>query len=103
MNIITIFVLVISVGFFLIQPSLSANDTNWTNDVLENHGTLNEPNGVRFQRILHRKKRFLIFPPGSAIVVCVYCKNIGNFFKTSFGTIFIFFSLHRQQFRIQRR
>lgn len=28
-----------------------------------------EPDGLRFQRILHRKKRFLLFPPGSAIVV----------------------------------
>lgn len=31
-----------------------------------------EPNGLRFQRILHRKKRFLLFPPGSAIVVSAF-------------------------------
>lgn len=28
-----------------------------------------DSNGVRFQKILSRKKRFLLFPPGSAIVV----------------------------------
>lgn len=63
--------LVIFVEFFLIQLALSVNNSNWTNDVHQNH-TVNEPNGIRFQRILHRKKRFLIFPPGSAIVVSFY-------------------------------
>lgn len=28
-----------------------------------------DSNGVRFQKILRRKKRFLLFPPGSALVV----------------------------------
>lgn len=28
-----------------------------------------QPNGLRFQRILQRKRRFLLFPPGAAIVV----------------------------------
>lgn len=34
-----------------------------------NNQTNVEPNGLRFQRILHRKKRFLLFPPGSAVTV----------------------------------
>lgn len=28
-----------------------------------------DSNSVRFQKILRRKKRFLLFPPGSALVV----------------------------------
>lgn len=40
--------------------------------------TINEPNGLRFQRILRRKKRFLLFPPGSAIVVCNMCSSPFN-------------------------
>lgn len=28
-----------------------------------------QPNGLRFQRILQRKRRFLLFPPGAAILV----------------------------------
>lgn len=34
--------------------------------------TAYEPNGLRFQRILRRKKRFLLFPPGSALVVSFF-------------------------------
>lgn len=67
MNII-IFIALIFVEIFSIQSQLNANNKNWTNDMYNKH-TVNEPNGIRFQRILHRKKRFLIFPPGSAIVV----------------------------------
>lgn len=59
---------VIFVEFFSIQSVLSVNSKNWTNGMHKNR-TMNEPNGIRFQRILHRKKRFLLFPPGSAIVV----------------------------------
>lgn len=73
MNII-IFLSVIFVEIFSIQSQLSANNKNWTNDMYNKH-TVNEPNGKRFQRILHRKKRFLIFPPGSAIVVSETEKN----------------------------
>lgn len=67
MNII-ILLSIIFVDFFPIQSVLSANNQNWINDMHKN-STVNEPNGIRFQRILNRKKRFLIFPPGSAIVV----------------------------------
>lgn len=71
MNSIIIWLSVIFVEFSVIQSVLSVNNQNWTNDVHKNH-TMNEPNGIRFQRILHRKKRFLIFPPGSAIVVSFF-------------------------------
>lgn len=71
---IMILLSVIFVEFFSIQSVLSVNNNkNWSNDMHKNH-TVNEPNGIRFQRILHRKKRFLLFPPGSAIVVSVIRK-----------------------------
>lgn len=58
----------------LIAPILSAN--NNVNTDVHKISTENEPNGLRFQRILRRKKRFLLFPPGSAIVVCIlHCKQ----------------------------
>lgn len=63
-----------SVIFVVIGSVLSVNNKNWTNDVRKNV-TVNELNGIRFQRILQRKKRFLIFPPGSAIVVCELNNN----------------------------
>lgn len=42
-----------------------------------------QPNGLRFQRILQRKKRFLLFPPGSAIVVSAihFYSDIVNLFR----------------------
>lgn len=50
---------VILVEFLLIQSSLSANNASTTQDWPQTR-TVNEPNGVRFQRILHRKKRLNI-------------------------------------------
>lgn len=67
---IMILLSIIFVAFFSIQSVVGLNNINWANDMHKNH-TVNEPNGIRFQRILHRKKRFLLFPPGSAIVVSV--------------------------------
>lgn len=69
MNTIINLLSVIFVVIFLIESTLSVNNKNGTNDVRKD-STVNDPHGVRFQRILQRKKRFLIFPPGSAIVVC---------------------------------
>lgn len=70
---IMILLSVIFVELFSVQSVLGVNNKNWTNGMHKNH-TVNEPNGIRFQRILHRKKRFLLFPPGSAIVVSVIQK-----------------------------
>lgn len=41
----------------------------WTCDCLEQNQTIVKTNAERFERILHRQRRFLLFPPGSAIVV----------------------------------
>ena len=80
---IMILLSVIFVEYFLIQSALSVNNQNWTNDVIIKNHTVNEPNGIRLQRILNRKKRFLIFPPGSAIVVSIIGKFelLGNLTK----------------------
>lgn len=51
---------VIFAGFCLFDGIRGGRDKNETEI---------QPNGVRFQRILQRKKRFLLFPPGAAIVV----------------------------------
>lgn len=67
MNIV-ILLSVIFTEVLLIESILSEN--NWANDVNKDY-TIHEPNGLRFQRILRRKKRFLLFPPGSAIVVII--------------------------------
>lgn len=66
MNIV-IWLSLICVEISVIESVVSVNN-DWTHDVKQNQ-TINDPNGVRFQRILRRKRRFLIFPPGSAIVV----------------------------------
>ncbi|XP_031636405.1 formin-like protein 7 [Contarinia nasturtii] len=65
MNIVAL-ISVIFAEILLIESILSA-DTAWPTDVNRNI-TAFEPNGLRFQRILRRKKRFLLFPPGAAIV-----------------------------------
>lgn len=65
MNIL-IWLLVIFTEILLIEPICSVNNT--IDDVNKNQ-TIHEPDGSRFQRILRRKKRFLLFPPGAAIVV----------------------------------
>lgn len=57
------------VNVFAIVQSLS-DQIDKNNDVLNK--TVLDSSGTRFQRILHRKKRFLLFPPGSAIVVSFY-------------------------------
>lgn len=67
MNIITVLLSVIFTKILLIEPISSASDNSRT--IANENNTLNVPNGVRFQRILQRKKRFLIFPPGASIVV----------------------------------
>lgn len=67
MNIITVLLSVIFTKILLIEPILSASDTSRT--IANENNTVHVPNGVRFQRILQRKKRFLIFPPGASIVV----------------------------------
>lgn len=77
MNIV-ILLSVIFTGILLIEPILSVN--NSIHDVNKNQ-TIHEPNGLRFQRILRRKRRFLLFPPGSAIVVT-------TFFYISFNKYF---------------
>lgn len=86
---IRILLSVIFVELFLIQSALKVNSENWTNDVHKNR-TVNEPNGIRFQRILHRKKRFLIFPPGSAIVVSFCTIRIEKFRVKLFFQLFYF-------------
>lgn len=65
---ITVLLSVIFAEILFIEPSLSANSNSRINAF---NNTLNEPNGLRFQRILQRKKRFLLFPPGASIVVCI--------------------------------
>lgn len=65
MNIVAYVLSIIFAEILLIEPIFSANDAN--QDI-----TTIEPNGLRFQRILRRKKRFLLFPPGSAVVVSVF-------------------------------
>lgn len=72
MNIV-IWLLVILVKLFLIQSIVIASENhNSLHDVNKKQNqTIHEPNSVRFQRILKRKKRFLLFPPGSALVVII--------------------------------
>lgn len=56
---------------------LSVSNSSVNSDNYKNIGrTSIDPNGVRFQKILRRKKRFLLFPPGSAVVV-----SYSNLFK----------------------
>lgn len=66
MNIV-IWLSVICVKMWVIESFVSVNN-NRTDEIKPNQ-TNYEPNGVRLQRILKRKRRFLIFPPGSALVV----------------------------------
>lgn len=72
MNIVAGVFLIIFSNVLLIEPIFSAND-NLSTDLNQNN-TNYERNGLRFQRILRRKRRFLLFPPGAAIVVCVLNK-----------------------------
>lgn len=65
-------------SFSLIAPILSSNNNSITD--VDKNSTINESNGMRFQRILRRKRRFLLFPPGAAIVVCIFFKFLMNFF-----------------------
>lgn len=66
----------------LIKPTFSRNK-ELSRDLSHNN-TVYEPNGQRFQRILRRKRRFLIFPPGSAIVVCFFKLNFEKLEKKLF-------------------
>lgn len=68
MHFLACVVSIIVAEVLLIEPTFSAADQLPTN--LSKNNTIFEPNGARFQRILRRKKRFLLFPPGAAIVVC---------------------------------
>lgn len=70
MNIFTVLLSVIFTKILLIEPISSASDNSRI--ITNENNTLNVPNGVRFQRILQRKKRFLIFPPGASIVVRIF-------------------------------
>lgn len=58
------------VGEILLIEPIFCTSNHLTNNVNQNQ-TINEPIGLRFQRILRRKRRFLLFPPGAAIVVCI--------------------------------
>lgn len=62
-------------GAILLSVSNASVDSDDYNN--KNIGrTSIDPNGMRFQKILRRKKRFLLFPPGSAVVV-----SYSNLFK----------------------
>lgn len=55
-------------GAILLSVSNASVDDDGYDD--KNIGrTSVDSNGERFQKILRRKKRFLLFPPGSALVV----------------------------------
>ena len=72
MNIVACMLSIIFAEILLIEPIFSANDhLTPTIDANQNNTTI-EPNGLRFQRILRRKKRFLLFPPGAAVVVSLF-------------------------------
>lgn len=58
----------IKVKFLLLFTVVCGISGQFANEENENKTAI-DTSGVRFQRILHRKKRFLLFPPGSAIVV----------------------------------
>lgn len=64
---ITIRLSAILIVISFIESIDSANN----NGIIDANKTVIDSNGLRFQRILHRKKRFLLFPPGAAIVVCI--------------------------------
>lgn len=64
---ITIVLSAILMVFSLIESIYGTNS-----GIINANKTVIDSNGLRFQRILHRKKRFLLFPPGAAIVVRIH-------------------------------